>query len=78
MSEFKVADDGIQPNVVLDAKGLSCPMPLLRTKKEIGKLSARRNPTSRRHGSRVLVMIFPGGANDPDINTSVRKNIQDI
>jgi tRNA 2-thiouridine synthesizing protein A len=40
MSDFKVVDDGVQPNVVLDAKGLSCPMPLLRTKKEIGKLAS--------------------------------------
>lgn len=29
-----------QANLTLDAKGLSCPMPLLRTKKEIGKLKS--------------------------------------
>ena len=39
MSE-KIAPDGIQVTVTLDAKGLSCPMPLLRTKKEIGKLNS--------------------------------------
>jgi len=36
----KVAPDGTTGDVVLDAKGLSCPMPLLKTKKEIGKLSS--------------------------------------
>lgn len=40
MSDLKKADEGITANAVLDAKGLSCPMPLLRTKKEIGKLAA--------------------------------------
>jgi tRNA 2-thiouridine synthesizing protein A len=40
MSEHKVAEDGIAVNLLLDAKGLSCPMPLLRTKKEIGKIAA--------------------------------------
>jgi tRNA 2-thiouridine synthesizing protein A len=40
MSDFKKADDGIKVNATLDAKGLSCPMPLLRTKKEIGKLKS--------------------------------------
>jgi tRNA 2-thiouridine synthesizing protein A len=30
----------ITPDSTLDAKGLSCPMPLLKTKKEIGKLSS--------------------------------------
>ncbi|PIE60352.1 MAG: preprotein translocase subunit TatC [Desulfobulbus propionicus] len=39
MSDVKVAPDGIEATSVLDAKGLSCPMPLLRTKKEIGKLN---------------------------------------
>ncbi|WP_136809147.1 sulfurtransferase TusA family protein [Desulfosediminicola flagellatus] len=39
MSDSKKADEGITANAVLDAKGLSCPMPLLRTKKEIGKLA---------------------------------------
>ncbi len=40
MSDLKVAEDGIAVNATLDAKGLSCPMPLLRTKKEIGKLAS--------------------------------------
>ncbi|HEB49751.1 MAG TPA: sulfurtransferase TusA family protein [Desulfobulbus sp.] len=40
MSDYKKAPDGIQENAYLDAKGLSCPMPLLRTKKEIGKLNS--------------------------------------
>ena len=35
----KIAPDGIDVAAVLDAKGLSCPMPLLRTKKEIGKIN---------------------------------------
>ena len=30
----------ITPDSILDAKGLSCPMPLLKAKKEIGKLSS--------------------------------------
>ena len=30
----------VKGNLTLDAKGLSCPMPLLRTKKEIGKLKS--------------------------------------
>ncbi|MBC8207730.1 MAG: sulfurtransferase TusA family protein [Desulfobulbaceae bacterium] len=40
MSDIKVAEDGLTAAATLDAKGLSCPMPLLRTKKEIGKLKA--------------------------------------
>jgi tRNA 2-thiouridine synthesizing protein A len=40
MSDFKVAEEGINVDATLDAKGLSCPMPLLRTKKEIGKLDS--------------------------------------
>lgn len=40
MSEGKIAPEGIEVTSVLDAKGLSCPMPLLRTKKEIGKLKS--------------------------------------
>jgi len=36
----KTAPDGIKADLTLDAKGLSCPMPLLKTKKEIGKLAA--------------------------------------
>ena len=30
----------VKGDLTLDAKGLSCPMPLLRTKKEIGKLKS--------------------------------------
>ena len=40
MSDFKKVAEGTTANAVLDAKGLSCPMPLLRTKKEIGKLAS--------------------------------------
>lgn len=40
MSDVKQVADDVTPASVLDAKGLSCPMPLLRTKKEIGKLGA--------------------------------------
>ncbi|MBT8361598.1 MAG: sulfurtransferase TusA family protein [Deltaproteobacteria bacterium] len=39
MSDIKKVADDVTANSVLDAKGLSCPMPLLRTKKEIGKLA---------------------------------------
>ncbi|WPD24379.1 MAG: sulfurtransferase TusA family protein [Candidatus Electrothrix aestuarii] len=38
MSDVKTAPEGLDVASVLDAKGLSCPMPLLRTKKEIGKI----------------------------------------
>jgi tRNA 2-thiouridine synthesizing protein A len=38
MSDVKTAPEGLDVTKVLDAKGLSCPMPLLRTKKEIGKI----------------------------------------
>jgi tRNA 2-thiouridine synthesizing protein A len=40
MSDVKTAPEGLDVAKVLDAKGLSCPMPLLRTKKEIGKIEA--------------------------------------
>ena len=40
MSDVKTAPEGITPNKTLDAKGLSCPMPLLRTKKEIDKINS--------------------------------------
>jgi len=40
MSDTKQAPEGLVVAAVLDAKGLSCPMPLLRTKKEIGKLKS--------------------------------------
>lgn len=40
MSEIITASVGTCANAVLDAKNLSCPIPLLRAKKEITKLSA--------------------------------------
>ncbi|MDR3089114.1 MAG: sulfurtransferase TusA family protein [Desulfobulbaceae bacterium] len=40
MSDVKAVGGDVAANSVLDAKGLSCPMPLLRTKKEIGKLKS--------------------------------------
>jgi tRNA 2-thiouridine synthesizing protein A len=39
MSDVKKAPEGLTPAAVLDAKGLSCPMPLLKTKKEINKIN---------------------------------------
>ena len=39
MSDVKQVAADVVADSVLDAKGLSCPMPLLRTKKEIGKMS---------------------------------------
>jgi len=40
MSDYKTAPGGISADRTLDAKGLSCPMPLLRTKKEIDKIES--------------------------------------
>jgi len=40
MSETKKAPDNVKADRTLDAKGLSCPMPLLRTKKEIDKIKS--------------------------------------
>ncbi len=40
MSDTKIAPEGLEVASILDAKGLSCPMPLLRTKKEIGKIAS--------------------------------------
>ena len=40
MSDAKIAPDGLDVASHLDAKGLSCPMPLLRTKKEIDKINS--------------------------------------
>jgi tRNA 2-thiouridine synthesizing protein A len=40
MSDVKKAPEGLTVAAVLDAKGLSCPMPLLRTKKEINKINS--------------------------------------
>lgn len=39
MSDAKKAPEGLTPAAILDAKGLSCPMPLLKTKKEINKIN---------------------------------------
>ncbi len=38
--EIKTAPAGITATRSLDAKGLSCPMPLLRTKKEMDKINS--------------------------------------
>ncbi len=40
MSDHKQAPAGLEVVATLDAKGLSCPMPLLRTKKEMGKINS--------------------------------------
>jgi tRNA 2-thiouridine synthesizing protein A len=40
MSDIKLAPEGLDVAAVLDARGLVCPMPLLRTKKEISKISS--------------------------------------
>ncbi|MCI5137080.1 MAG: sulfurtransferase TusA family protein [Candidatus Electrothrix sp. AR1] len=56
MSDVKTAPEGLDVVSVLDAKGLSCPMPLLRTKKEIGKIE----------GGQILQIdgTDPGSRND--------------
>ncbi len=56
MSDVKTAPEGLDVTSVLDAKGLSCPMPLLRTKKEIGKID----------GGQILQVdgTDPGSRND--------------
>ncbi len=40
MSDYKTAPDNLEVAHTLDTKGLSCPMPLLRTKKEIDKINS--------------------------------------
>lgn len=40
MSDVLIAPDDLKVARTLDAKGLSCPMPLLRTKKEIDKINS--------------------------------------
>jgi len=40
MSDHKIVDDGVEAVEVLDAKGLSCPMPLLRIKKKMNSLNS--------------------------------------
>ncbi len=37
---FKSAPDNLKPTRTLDAKGLVCPMPLLRIKKEMDRLNS--------------------------------------
>ena len=56
MSDQITAPDGITVALTLDARGLSCPMPLLRTKKEIEKINS----------SEVLEVLGtdPGSRND--------------
>lgn len=39
MEEYIMLDD-IKPDQTLDARGLSCPMPLLKTKKAIGSMTS--------------------------------------
>ena len=48
--------DTITPDQTLDAKGLSCPMPLLRTKKEINRLNTGQ--------SLEILGTDPGSKND--------------
>ena len=40
MSELRIADNGIQASIILDAKELNSPMPLFQAKKEITKLTS--------------------------------------
>ncbi|HIE33040.1 MAG TPA: sulfurtransferase TusA family protein [Thermodesulfobacteriaceae bacterium] len=40
MADIKVAPDDIKADMTIDCKGLSCPMPLLKTKKAIQKLQS--------------------------------------
>ena len=40
MNECGTGIDGIQATAILDATGLSCPMPLYETKKELCKLTS--------------------------------------
>ncbi len=56
MSDVKTVPEGLDVTSILDAKGLSCPMPLLRTKKEIGKMD----------GGQILQIdgTDPGSRND--------------
>ena len=54
--DFKKAPDGITPTRTLDAKGLSCPMPLLKTKKEMDKLASG--------GILEILGTDPGSRND--------------
>lgn len=42
MSEYKKVEAGVTPNLVVDLKGLNCPLPLLRVKKEISKMNSEQ------------------------------------
>jgi tRNA 2-thiouridine synthesizing protein A len=53
----------IQPDEVLDCSGLSCPMPILKTKKALDKLSA----------GQVLQMIATDPGSKPDMDAWTRK-----
>lgn len=77
MSDVKTAPEGLDVVSVLDAKGLSCPMPLLRTKKKSAKSTAVRFCRST-EPIRVHVTISPDGAPVQVTSTLVRKKNQDI
>jgi len=53
----------IQPDEVLDCSGLSCPMPILKTKKAIDKLES----------GQVLKMIATDPGSKPDMEAWARK-----
>jgi tRNA 2-thiouridine synthesizing protein A len=53
----------IQPDEVLDCSGLSCPMPILKTKKAIDQLSS----------GQVLKMIATDPGSKPDVDAWSRK-----
>lgn len=53
----------IQPDEVLDCSGLSCPMPILKTKKAMDKLSP----------GQVLQMIATDPGSKPDMDAWTRK-----
>jgi TusA-related sulfurtransferase len=40
MDEYKIANQGITSDHTVDAKGLKCPLPLLRLKKEMANISS--------------------------------------
>ncbi len=40
MAELKAPPEDIKPDMTIDCKGLSCPMPLLKTKKAIQQLQS--------------------------------------
>jgi len=77
MSDVKVAPEGLAIAAVLDARGLSCPMPLLRTKKEIGKITAGQilHVQGTDPGSRNDI---PGWCERADMSISARRKKQAI